>query len=120
MSKQIAIINKMEGEDDDMLPEYDFSGGVRNKYAKKLRGGYTTMIHKQDGSKEVHHYVVMDGTVLIDRDLRDYFPDAEAVNNALRLLIQAVPSAKPVKPRPRRTARTSPPKKRAEQSKINY
>lgn len=27
-----------KADDDDMLPEYDFSGGVRGKHAKRMRG----------------------------------------------------------------------------------
>lgn len=50
----------------DMLDEYDFSGGVRGKYSDRYRAGTNL--------------------VVIDRDLVDLFPTAEAVNNALRAL----------------------------------
>ena len=37
-------------KDDDMLDEYDFSGGVRGKYAKAMQAGYTVTIHQADGT----------------------------------------------------------------------
>ena len=39
-------------EDDNMLPEYDFTGktGVRGKYYQQLRAGYTIEIHQEDGA----------------------------------------------------------------------
>jgi hypothetical protein len=52
----------------DMLPEYDFSKGVRGKYAKRYAEGTNV--------------------VLLASDVAAYFPDAEAVNDALRALVQ--------------------------------
>ena len=52
--------------DPHMLEEYDFSGGVRGKYAK----GY------EEGSN----------VVVIDADVAEYFPDHDSVNEALRSL----------------------------------
>ena len=51
-------------ESDDLLPEYDFSGGVRGKYAARLAEG--------------------SNVVLIAPDLAKIFPTSEAVNEALR------------------------------------
>ncbi len=58
------------GDDPDMRPEYDFSRGIRGKYADrfKAKGGC---------------YLVS-----IDLDLRSYFPDDRAVNAALHELVQ--------------------------------
>jgi hypothetical protein len=53
-------------EYDDMPEEVDFSCGVRGKYT---------------GSIEA-----LDNLILIEPDLFDSFPSAEAVNEALRLL----------------------------------
>jgi hypothetical protein len=41
-----------ETQDDDMLPEYDFSNknGMRGKYAKALQKGYSIRILKADGT----------------------------------------------------------------------
>lgn len=51
---------------EEMLPEYDFSGGVRGKYADKFAKG-TIM-------------------VVLDPDVAEVFPDPESVNTALRAL----------------------------------
>jgi len=75
---------------DPMLPEYDFknmAGGVRGKYFKAYRAGHTVKIHQEDGSTEVRHFTLEDGAVMIEPDVREYFPDSDAVNRALRCLI---------------------------------
>lgn len=36
----------------EILPEYDFSGGVRGKYARDFRQGYTVKVHRRDGTVE--------------------------------------------------------------------
>jgi hypothetical protein len=64
-------MKKVEDEQQDELrPEYDFSqlkGRVRGKYAERYREGTNL--------------------VLLDPDVAAAFPDAKAVNEALRLLI---------------------------------
>jgi hypothetical protein len=58
----------MKDEDDeDMLPEYDLSGGVRGKYVDRYRQGTNV--------------------VLLDPDVAAKFPDSKAVNDALRSLV---------------------------------
>jgi len=47
-----------------MLEEYDFTGCVRGKYAKRYAGGTNV--------------------VVIDPDVAEYFPDHDSVNDALR------------------------------------
>ena len=56
-----------EPEDDDLEPEYDFTGTVRGKYFERY----------QQGSN----------VVLLDPDVAQAFRDSEAVNRALRLLL---------------------------------
>jgi hypothetical protein len=73
--------------DDEMRPEYDFRGAVRGKYYKPLHEGYTVHIHKADGTTVVEHFKLAEGTVMLQPDVREYFPDSEAVNAALRSLI---------------------------------
>lgn len=51
-----------------MLPEYDFSGGVRGKYTEGFRQGASL--------------------VLLDPDVAASFSDSAAVNSALRLLAE--------------------------------
>ncbi len=58
---------------DEMLPEYDFSNAVRGKYYEQYRRG--------------------NNVVLLDPDIAEVFPNATAVNDALRLLV-AVADAK--------------------------
>ena len=58
-------------EEDDLRAEYDFSrikGGVRGKYADRYHEGTNL--------------------VLLDPDVAAAFPDAKAVNDALRQLLQ--------------------------------
>ena len=77
-------------ENGDMLPEYDFSkmeGGVRGKYAEAYRKGHTVKIHNADGTITVRHFTLEDGAVMLEPDIRKYFPDSKAVNEALRCLI---------------------------------
>jgi hypothetical protein len=60
-------------ESEDMREEYDFEkmkGGVRGKYAKAFEGTATT--------------------VLLDSDVAEVFPDAQAVNEALRTLARVL------------------------------
>jgi hypothetical protein len=52
--------------DPDMLEEYDFSGGVRGKYARRYEEGTNV--------------------VVIDPDVAEYFPDHDSVNETLRSL----------------------------------
>ncbi len=76
---------------DEMLPEYDFSGGVRGKHYQAYRRGYQVTIHKMDGTTEVRDFVLPEGAVVLAPDARAYFPDAEAVNRTLHGLIRLVP-----------------------------
>lgn len=85
-------INKSKNpENDEMLPEYDFSGGERGKHFKAYRHGHTVTIHKSDGTTQVQHFKLEEGAVMLEPDVREYFPDSEAVNNALRGLITLLP-----------------------------
>ena len=52
--------------DADMLPEYDFSGGVRGKYVDRFPQGCNV--------------------VVLDPDVARVFTDSESVNQALRAL----------------------------------
>ncbi len=58
-------------QEDEMRPEYDFShlkGRVRGEYVERYRAGTNL--------------------VLLDPDVAIAFPDAQAVNEALRLLMK--------------------------------
>jgi hypothetical protein len=56
-------------DDNEILPEYDFSGGVRGKYAKRYAEG-TNLI-------------------LLEPDLAAEFPDSKAVSRALRAYLKS-------------------------------
>ncbi|MCP4167012.1 MAG: hypothetical protein GY759_14145 [Chloroflexi bacterium] len=80
-----------------MLPEYDFSemsGGIRGKYFQAFREGHTVRILKEDGSVEVHYFTLEEGAIMLEPDVREYFQDSDAVNQALRGLIALVPDAR--------------------------
>ena len=53
-----------------MLDEYDFSNGVRGKYAKIYEEGVNI--------------------VKLDRDVKRFFPDSKSVNEALRTMIKVL------------------------------
>jgi hypothetical protein len=76
--------------DDEMLPEYDFSQGIRGKHYQAYREGHTVTIHQEDGTTVVKNYTLEDGAILLDPDVKQYFPNSESVNHALRTLIQLV------------------------------
>jgi len=63
--------DKTELLEDEMRPEYDFSqlkGKVRGKYVERYRAGTNL--------------------VLLESDVQAAFPDAESVNEALRMLLK--------------------------------
>ena len=72
-----------------MRREYNFSGGVRGKHAKAYRQRHTVRIHKQDGTIEVYYFTEKEGSVMLDPDVKKFFPDSKSVNKALRSLLAA-------------------------------
>ena len=79
--------------EDEMLPEYDFSGkeGVRGKYYRLYQQGHIVRVHQEDGTVTQQHFTLEDGAVLLAPDVREYFPDSDSVNQALRGLIGLIP-----------------------------
>ena len=76
--KKENLMKKVESEEDELRPEYDFStmkGGVRDKYVERYREGTNL--------------------VLLDPDVAAAFPDGKAVNDALRLLLQEKQRVRP-------------------------
>ena len=57
-------------EVDEVLPEYDFSKGVRGKYAERYAKGTNL--------------------VLLEPDVAEIYPDAESVNKVLRTVADIV------------------------------
>ncbi|MBV6518360.1 MAG: hypothetical protein HCAMLNBO_01019 [Candidatus Brocadia fulgida] len=77
--------------DSDMRAEYDFRGGVRGKHYRAMQAGYTITIHEADGTTVVKDVIPKEGAVILEPDVRAYFPDSESVNRALRCLIPLLP-----------------------------
>jgi hypothetical protein len=75
-------------KNDEMRAEYDFSKAEHGKFYRPLDKGYTIHVNKKDGTVEVNHYMLAEGTVLLAPDVAEYFPDSESVNEALRSLIR--------------------------------
>jgi len=86
-----AMAKKNAATTGDMRSEYNFSGGVRGKHAKAMQAGYTITIHNADGTTTVKTVEPRQSTIVLEPDVAAYFPDSEAVNNALRTLINLVP-----------------------------
>ena len=84
--------NKTDNGDTDMLPEYDFTGGIRGKHAQAYGNEVLVTIHKADGTTEERSYNMPEGAIILDPDLRPYFPNAKAVNHALRVLVELIPN----------------------------
>ena len=77
--------------DDELLPEYDFSEGIRGKHYQAYQRGYQIIIHKKDGTTETRDFALPEGTVVLAPDVHQYFPDSESANRALRGLIALLP-----------------------------
>ena len=56
--------------DPDLLDEYDFSKGIRGKYAERYAAG--------------------SNIVVLAADVAEIFPDSESVNEALRVLAKII------------------------------
>lgn len=56
---------------DEMRPEYDFRGGIRNKYAKHFSSGADLIV--------------------LEPDLAAEFPDTKAISRALRAYLKTRP-----------------------------
>ncbi len=63
-------MNKAENKEVEMLDEYDFSRGVRGKYAARYAQG--------------------SNVVVLEPDIAQVFPDATSVNQALRALAEII------------------------------
>lgn len=82
-----------QNAESDMLPEYDFSGkkGERGKYHQAYAQGHTVRVIQENGDVITQYFTLEDGAVLLAPDVRQYFPDSESVNQALRGLIELIP-----------------------------
>lgn len=79
--------------DDDMLPHYDFRGGVRGKYARD--------------------YGRSENLRILAPDLLEVFPDSESVNEALHTIVRITSAAIPQKISANTATAPKPKKKKA-------
>lgn len=70
--------NEVVATDDEMLPEYDFRGGVRGKFARDYGRNRNLRV--------------------LDPDLLSVFPDSDSVNEALRALLRVKAAIQPLPP----------------------
>ena len=63
-------MNKKTDEEDEMLDEYDFTGGVRGKY--------------------VDRFLNRKNVVVLEPDVAEVFTDSESVNETLRGLLPII------------------------------
>ena len=63
-------MNKARKRNNEMLREYDFSPGIRGKYARR--------------------YVKGSNAVVLEPDVAKMFPNAQAVNSSLRSLAEII------------------------------
>lgn len=80
-----------ELQDDEMLPEYDFSEGVRGKHFREMQSGYAVTIRHADGTSSTRIVAPEESVVVLDPDVKEYFHDSESVNRILRSLIDLIP-----------------------------
>ena len=66
--KRATAVREPSVPEDEMLPEYNFRGGVRGKYAERFAKGTNV--------------------VVLDPDVAAVFPNSSAVNSALRALAE--------------------------------
>jgi hypothetical protein len=71
----------------EMRAEYDFGKAERGKFYRPLDKGYTVRVKQSDGTETVKHYTLAEGAILLEPDVREFFPNSQAVNEALRSLI---------------------------------
>jgi len=77
---EISVYRKLRNyrykvvDNSEMLDEYDFSKGIRGKYAQRYTAG--------------------SNVVVISPDVAEVFPDSESANEALRVLIKVAKRTK--------------------------
>ncbi|MBS9388853.1 MAG: hypothetical protein HEQ33_08150 [Dolichospermum sp. WA123] len=80
--------------EDDLKEEYDLSqlkNPIRGKYSQRYQQGYSVTIHHEDGTTTVEHFPKQNDIIILDPDVKQYFPNSESVNSTLRSLIKLIP-----------------------------
>ena len=68
---------------------------MRGKHFRAMQSGYTVTVHRADGTTLVTEVMPKEGLIVLAPDVREYFPDSDSVNAALRGLIQLIPDRDP-------------------------
>lgn len=75
---------------EDVLEGYELSDAVELACLEHVTGrDIRTTVHHQDGSKSVYLSAM---PIYLEPDIKNYFPDSKAVNDALRGLIALIPA----------------------------
>ena len=80
--------------EDDLKEEYDLSqlkNPIWGKYYQRYQEGYSVTIHHKDGTTTVEHFPKQNDIIILDPDVKQYFPNSESVNSTLRSLIKLIP-----------------------------
>ncbi len=81
--------------EDDLREEYDLSklkNPVRGKYSQQYQQGHSVTIHHEDETTTTETFEQEnDNIIILDPDVKTYFPNSESVNSTLRSLIKLIP-----------------------------
>ncbi len=84
--------------DNDIFPVYDqvniSSDDLSRKHDKQYQKGHTVTILHQDETKTTDEFKPekQDNVIILDPDVKKYFPNSESVNSTLRSLIKLIPT----------------------------
>jgi hypothetical protein len=79
---------------DELKEEYDLSqlkNPIRGKYYQRYQEGYSVTIHHENSTTTVENFPKQNDIIVLDPDVKQYFPNSESVNSALRSLIKLIP-----------------------------
>jgi hypothetical protein len=71
--------------EEDLRAEYDLSqlkNPVKGKYYQQYQQGHSVTIHHEDGTTTTEHFPSENDVIILDPDVKKYFPNSESVNNA--------------------------------------
>lgn len=81
--------------EDDLREEYDLSklkNPVIGKHSQQYQQGHSVTIHHEDKTTTTEIFAPeSDDAIILDPDVKIYFPDSQSVNSTLRSLINLIP-----------------------------
>ena len=81
------IAKRIRDVESDMLPEYDFSKGVRGKHHSKFQEGVSVTVYTPNKTTVQRFIKNQDRFVRLEPDIAKIFVDAKSVNDTLRRVI---------------------------------